>query len=774
MAKSLIRPLRSESEYERALDEVERLFEKEPKLGSQKAERFQRLLQVIGDYEDQNWPIKYTSLSADAPITNPSQDVYGLDPFAKTIARSIEKVRAPDGIVYAIHGPWGSGKSSAINLIQHYLQAAVEDSKLQIVVFNPWWFSGAESLALAFFREMGAAIGKSVSKKAAEALLSIGRRIAPASPLLGAVANLTTGGSSGALASGAVSLFGELSKSNRTIDQEYGAVSESLIRQERRFLVVIDDIDRLNPDDALLVFRLIKSVGRLPNVIYLLAFDRKLAEKAVFERFPSEGPHYLEKILQAPFELPAPSGESLRNLLLSSVEEIAGPPSEDQIVRYMNIFYDAVVPFVRTPRDVVRLTNALRVTWPTIEHDVDRADFLAIEALRLFAPSVHSSIRQNAIDLWGDPARDGRDQNKDREKYDSLLLADIQERDREQYRVALMRLFPRLQSAWRNTWYTEHDHEWRRQRLISSKEHFGTYFSFSVGQDTLPASELNDFIKRASDRAYIQSKFRQYLSMRRSNGKTKAALALDELIVHAKSIESDDVPTLIASLFEIADELDVAADQAGAFSIGDNPLRMHWLLNRAVVDRFNLEDRSDLLLKAAKNASLGWVVDFASRALRALEPDENKNDPSEPVVDRPTADALRDLALDRIRAGSRDGTLAGHHRLIYLLFRWKELSAKGASEVHDWTGALLEDDSFVLTLAKRAVGEGWSHSMGFAGLGDRVAKRTKSVRLDQLRDLFDTDRFLGRIGDLAKKPGIEQVERTALTEFLKLSERSGT
>jgi hypothetical protein len=63
-------------------------------------------------------------------------------------------------------------------------------------------------------------------------------------------------------------------------------------------LVVIDDIDRLSLDEALLIFRLVKSVGRLPKVMHLLVYDRQLAEKIANERFPSEGPHYLEKITQ--------------------------------------------------------------------------------------------------------------------------------------------------------------------------------------------------------------------------------------------------------------------------------------------------------------------------------------------------------------------------------------------------------------------------------------------------------------------------------------------
>jgi len=56
------------------------------------------------------------TLSNDAPINGPKDDLYTLDPFAQAVAKSIESMDAPDGLVLAINGGWGSGKSSAINL----------------------------------------------------------------------------------------------------------------------------------------------------------------------------------------------------------------------------------------------------------------------------------------------------------------------------------------------------------------------------------------------------------------------------------------------------------------------------------------------------------------------------------------------------------------------------------------------------------------------------------------------------------------------------------
>jgi HTH-type transcriptional regulator/antitoxin HigA len=53
-----IRPLKSEADYEAALKEIERYFEKEPVPGTRAADRFELLALVIGDYENRHWPIE--------------------------------------------------------------------------------------------------------------------------------------------------------------------------------------------------------------------------------------------------------------------------------------------------------------------------------------------------------------------------------------------------------------------------------------------------------------------------------------------------------------------------------------------------------------------------------------------------------------------------------------------------------------------------------------------------------------------------------------------
>src|SRR5881394_1319799 len=58
MARKVIRPLRSEADYDGALAEIERYFEREPAPGTPDADRFDLLALVIEDYEKRHWPIE--------------------------------------------------------------------------------------------------------------------------------------------------------------------------------------------------------------------------------------------------------------------------------------------------------------------------------------------------------------------------------------------------------------------------------------------------------------------------------------------------------------------------------------------------------------------------------------------------------------------------------------------------------------------------------------------------------------------------------------------
>jgi predicted KAP-like P-loop ATPase len=701
----------------------------------------------------------------DAPITDPSADRFGIDPFAKALAASIRKIGSPEGTVVALNGPWGSGKSSAVNLVLHHLSGAMDAGEIGIINFACWWFRGEEALALAFFRELYAGLGPSLGDRFKQALPKIGARLLRAGSMVGAGIDLAGGAGAGSAAAGAMNWLSGLIKEDDTVEKLHADLVKALSEQKKRFVIVIDDIDRLAPDEALLIFRLVKSVGRLPNVIYLLVFDRKLAEKIVSERYPSEGPHYLEKIIQAGFDIPEPWQSELSAQLLEQIDAACGSPSKSDMVRFMNIFYDVVLPEIRTPRDLVRLMNALSVTWPSVGPEVDQTDFIALETLRVFRPDIHRALRSAKGILCGtgqmSVTQSARNQVSE---YDRRLLKEVPEDKKEGTKQSLMRLFPRLEAVWSNVHYSDGE-TWARQRRACSEAHFDAYFRFSLGDEALARAEIDELINRADDTSFVRDTFRQALTTARSDGRTKASLLLDELKLHAKKVPDEKVGPLLSVLFQMADELQVQGDKAKAFSIGDNHLRLHWLLRRLTLERFDLAKRSSVLVAACDTASLGWLIDFSDSAYRDYHPREGKNPETEVncLTTSTGAEQLHKLALKRIRAASRTGELLDHPELPYLLFRWSD---EEGPKVLKWTATLLKKDQSVIRLARAFTSHSWVQTMG-----DRVARRQARASIESIERIMDRDIFRSRLEELAASSALSKDDEDAVQTFLQAWDR---
>lgn len=102
-------------------------------------------------------------LSADRALTDPADDRLAYAPFAKQLARSVLRGCPADGLVVAVYGEWGTGKTTALNFISHYLE---QDEDPPVVMhFNPWWFAGHEDLVRRFFNQFEATFARKRSRK---------------------------------------------------------------------------------------------------------------------------------------------------------------------------------------------------------------------------------------------------------------------------------------------------------------------------------------------------------------------------------------------------------------------------------------------------------------------------------------------------------------------------------------------------------------------------------------------------------------------------------
>ena len=340
-----------------------------------------------------------SSLSADRPSTDPAEDLFGHAPFARTLARAIRGYRGSDGIVLALYGPWGSGKSTVLAYVEHELSQGPEAERPVVVTFNPWWFSGQENLAKAFLGQLQAVLPAKY-----KGFEKVGNLIADFSGALGGAADLVA-------KSHGIPFFGKIFEAGakklatkpKDVPALKKALSSLLLEQKKRVLVVIDDIDRLAPDEVRQLFTVIKALADFPFVTYLLAFDREVAAKAISEQTGLPGDRYLEKIVQVPFELPRVDRTTLRQALFTRLDAVmVGTPDGRFDGEYWtNVFHSGLDPLFTVPRDIVRLTNALSVTYPAVVGEVNTVDFIAVECVRVFLPAVYDTIRTSPDEFIG-------------------------------------------------------------------------------------------------------------------------------------------------------------------------------------------------------------------------------------------------------------------------------------------------------------------------------------------------------------------------------------
>jgi len=331
--------------------------------------------------------IRKENLLADIPLFNPDNDRLGCKAFAKSLSEAILKITTDECLVFGLYGPWGSGKTTCLNFIEHYLKQEEEPRPI-IIKFNPWWFSGHDDLLKQFFREFSVAIGKDKGYK--EVVDNIAKLVE-----IAAMIPEPTGLSN--VAGKLASMWTKQSKQGNELWKVRNKIKTGVKNKNRRIIVFIDDIDRLSNEEIRRLFKVIKAIADFPNTSYLLAFDKQVVEGALSDMQHNSGEEYLDKIVQVPFHLPLPNKVTLRKLFTEELDIILQGTRDDMFdnTRWGNVFWDGIEHFLNTMRNVKRLINAIRISYPMVKNEVNAVDFIALKTLEVFSSDLFHIIRSN-------------------------------------------------------------------------------------------------------------------------------------------------------------------------------------------------------------------------------------------------------------------------------------------------------------------------------------------------------------------------------------------
>ena len=268
----------------------------------------------------------------DKPIVTISEDLLKVDRHAKALSDFI--LRSDTPLTIGLQGEWGSGKTSLMYLLREKLQS----SHVATAWLNTWEYSlfrGAHETTPAVLQgllvKLKDACGDqwTLNDEAKEKWRSVVR-------FAGALGNQLLANKAGIDAKAAIDEVKGGSAQNITDIAELKAAIADIIdrliqdpkNDFKRVVFFVDDLDRINPADAVEVLEALKNVFDIPHCIFLLAIDYDVVVKGLEGKFgpkteanEREFRSFFDKIIQLPFSMPTGTYD-IEHFLASKLKDL--------------------------------------------------------------------------------------------------------------------------------------------------------------------------------------------------------------------------------------------------------------------------------------------------------------------------------------------------------------------------------------------------------------------------------------------------------------------
>lgn len=421
------------------------------------------------------------TIPGDNPIQNPKDDTLGRSDTARVFADHLLALDCTNGVAVGVVGVWGSGKTSFITLVRWNLTK----NDIPVLDFNPWMFSGAEQLVGIFFAELSAQLsGHSDTAKIADTFLAYGESLSGFGwvPVAGPWLDRLR------VAVRVVRSF--LPNRDESIGSQRDKLRQDLAQLDRPIVVVLDDIDRLSTNEIRNVFKLVRLTASFPNIIYVLAYDRRRVESALNEEGIS-GREYLEKIVQLEQDLPAVPDGVMQSQFFEAMDDVLSGIENAGVLdgrTWPDLFTEIIWPLVGNMRDVKRYAMSIWGTVYILAGKIALADVLALEAVRVFRPDVFALLHGTASALTTNlPLLQNQQTDPHKAAIAALIEASkAKSRGKDGSKLVqnlILRLFPAAaRHVGGGTFASDFESAWQRNKRVANRDILRLYLEHAEGE----------------------------------------------------------------------------------------------------------------------------------------------------------------------------------------------------------------------------------------------------------------------------------------------------
>ena len=374
----------------------------------------------------------------DEALPQGQEDSLDVAKYTKSLVKFIKYTDTP--MTIGVQGSWGSGKTSLLNQIWHELdQSNKNDSSIKN--FKQIWINSWENSLLCTPEECLLKIINRITQDLIEAdpdtdkkdkiQASMKNVMQGALRLTGAVA---LGAAGKDLADGIINNEANSIESLRKeLDLIVKHIKDSNKNEFFRMVIYVDDLDRMNPPEAVRLLELLKNIFNLPHCVFVLAIDYQVVVSGLKQKFGKrtedndfEFRSFFDKIIQLPFNMPI-NDYKIGQYVISLLKDI-GFVEESWID---GNFEEHVDKFVSStiggnPRSIKRLINSLSLINILISEDGEASNtkkgsliMFAIVCLQVAFPKIYELLQQESRFWdWNEELARGVTQGKEEEEED--------------------------------------------------------------------------------------------------------------------------------------------------------------------------------------------------------------------------------------------------------------------------------------------------------------------------------------------------------------------
>lgn len=193
-------------------------------------------------------------------------------------------------------------------------------------------------------------------------------------------------------------------RNDSTLKSTHDLIKEELMNIDRPVIITIDDVDRLQSKELMMVLKIIRDTADFPNVFYIVAADNLHLRRMLNNMNIDDAETYLKKFFNLEFQLPANENvafKKLLELLNGKYEElrIDSFSIENYISQIENVLY--IKEAFPNLRDVYRFVNSYFLAIDVIEDacELNLFDLFLLTMIQTLNLEYYMQLRDNSLNI---------------------------------------------------------------------------------------------------------------------------------------------------------------------------------------------------------------------------------------------------------------------------------------------------------------------------------------------------------------------------------------